>query len=285
MHRRSTLAPLLHTWLLLPPSLLLNAAPADDESAHQDADRLTAEARLKAEAELKALLDKADQLIADATHARQEADRACQALASSSDSHAPPPLTDGTLVVDDAAHVHAAIAALHTQAVAVLNIKALIPIVLDNLSMNYNQWKTLFLNTLSKYKLLDHMLTDPTPEVSADAHWRSMDYTVHSWLHDTMTPDLIEVASTGPRTACLIYLGLEDQFVSNKETHALILNTKFHTFVQGELSISDYCCRLNGMADALGDLGEVILDRTLVLVVLHGLNGLFSHMSSLLKRQ
>jgi hypothetical protein len=31
-------------------------------------------------------------------------------------------------------------------------------------------------------------------------------------------------------------------------------------------------------------LGEVVLDRTLVLVVLHGLNNRFSHMASLIKR-
>jgi hypothetical protein len=64
----------------------------------------------------------------------------------------------------------------------------------------------------------------------------------------------------------------------------MILNVEFRTLVQGELSISEYCRWLEGMADALGDLGEVVLDRTLVLVVLHGLNNRFSHMASLIKR-
>jgi hypothetical protein len=39
------------------------------------------------------------------------------------------------------------------------------------------------------------------------------------------------------------------------------------------------------MADALGDLSKVVLDRSLVLTVLRGLNDRFSHMASLLKQQ
>jgi hypothetical protein len=65
----------------------------------------------------------------------------------------------------------------------------------------------------------------------------------------------------------------------------LILDAEFCTFIQGDLSISDYCRRLKGMANALGDLGEAVLGRTLVLTTLRGLNGRFSHMVSLLKWQ
>lgn len=39
------------------------------------------------------------------------------------------------------------------------------------------------------------------------------------------------------------------------------------------------------MADALGDLGETVHDRTLVLSILRGLNEKFSHMAALIKRQ
>jgi hypothetical protein len=52
-----------------------------------------------------------------------------------------------------------------------------------------------------------------------------------------------------------------------------------------DLSIFDYCRWLKGMVDALGDLGEVVLDLSLVLTTLHGLNGRFFHMAALLKRQ
>jgi hypothetical protein len=65
----------------------------------------------------------------------------------------------------------------------------------------------------------------------------------------------------------------------------MILDAELRTFVQGKFSISDYCHCLKAMTDALGDLGEAVLDRTLVLAVLRGLNGRFAHMVSLLKRQ
>jgi hypothetical protein len=62
----------------------------------------------------------------------------------------------------------------------------------------------------------------------------------------------------------------------------MILDAELRTFVQGKFSISDYCHCLKAMTDALGDLGEAVLDRTLVLAVLRGLNGRFAHMVSLL---
>jgi hypothetical protein len=73
------------------------------------------------------------------------------------------------------------VAVLHVQAVSVLNIKALIPVVLDNLLRNYNRWKTLFLNT-----------------------------TVRSWLYDTAVSNLIEIATTPSSIACSLWCGLED---------------------------------------------------------------------------
>jgi hypothetical protein len=65
----------------------------------------------------------------------------------------------------------------------------------------------------------------------------------------------------------------------------MILDVEFCTFVQGELSISEYCRHFKGIADALDDLGDVVLDLTIILTILHGLNDGFSHMASLLKRQ
>jgi hypothetical protein len=129
------------------------------------------------------------------------------------------------------------------------------------------------------------MSSDVPLEVAADPKWKHMDCTMRSWLYGIINPDLIEISSTGVPTASSIWLGLEDQFVDNKETRAMILDAEFHTFVQGELSISANRCHLKGMADAISDLSKVVLDRTLLLAVLRGLNNRFSHMDSLLKRQ
>jgi hypothetical protein len=164
------------------------------------------------------------------------------------------------------------VATLHAQVVSILNIKSMIPVYLDNLSPHYNRWKTLFLNTLGKYELSDHVLTDIHPVVAADPHWRQMDCTVRSWLYGTIAPELIKIARRA-------------QFVGNHETRALIVDVEFRNFVLGDLSISNYCRRLKGMVDALGDLREVVLDHSLILTTLRGLNGRFSRMAALVKRQ
>jgi hypothetical protein len=65
----------------------------------------------------------------------------------------------------------------------------------------------------------------------------------------------------------------------------MILDIEFYSLVQGNMSILDYCHRLKSMVDALGDLDEIVLDRTLVLIVLCDLNERFSHMVSHLKGQ
>ncbi|XP_066334134.1 uncharacterized protein [Miscanthus floridulus] len=58
----------------------------------------------------------------------------------------------------------------------------------------------------------------------------------------------------------------------------------FRNFIQGDLSITDYCRKLKKMADDLTALGEVVTDRTLVLNVIRGLNERFSHVGTLLRR-
>ncbi|XP_066392522.1 uncharacterized protein [Miscanthus floridulus] len=51
------------------------------------------------------------------------------------------------------------------------NIKAMIPIVLDLASTNYTKWKALFLNTLSKYELTDHVLIQINEDAATDPYW------------------------------------------------------------------------------------------------------------------
>ncbi|XP_062182036.1 uncharacterized protein LOC133886303 [Phragmites australis] len=176
----------------------------------------------------------------------------------------------------------ATIANLHAQAAGVQNIRALVPVVLDPLSVHYNRWRDLVLLTLERYALADHVLSDAAfPAVPS---WRRMDAVVLSWVLGTLSPELMESARTHNGTARLSWITVEAQFLGNREARALRLDAEFRVFVQGDLSIDDYCRKMKGMADALDDLGEVIRDRTLVLNVLRGLNEKFAHMKVHFKR-
>jgi hypothetical protein len=104
-------------------------------------------------------------------------------------------------------------------------------------------------------------------------------------MYASITPDLLSDVMTSGASARRVWLAIEDQFIGNKETRTLILDAEFHNFVQGDLPVADYCRKLKSMADSLGDLGEPVLDRTLVLSVLRGLNEKFGYMGAILKRQ
>jgi hypothetical protein len=99
-----------------------------------------------------------------------------------------------------------------------------------------------------------------------DRHWRRMDSVVLSWLLGTITVDLQETTRAcnrgRERTAQQLWVALQEQFLGNREAHALHLNTQFQLFVQGDLSVDDYCYMMKRIAD---NLGEHVEDRTLVL--------------------
>jgi hypothetical protein len=133
---------------------------------------------------------------------------------------------------------------------------------------------------LGKFSLQAHVLATPAP--SSD--WDRMDCVVKSWILDSFTNDLAEIISSQGATARDAWLAVESQFLGNRETRAIQLKTKFRNFVQGDLSITEYCPRLKKMVDDLTALGEVVTDRTLILNVLRGLNELFTHIGALLRR-
>jgi len=186
--------------------------------------------------------------------------------------------------VHSASSEAAAIAHLHTQAAAVQNIKNLIPIVLDLQSSNYSKWRGYVLLILGRFALKDHVLSDDSRPY--DPAWSRMDCVVLSWLFNTISADLLDVIHEHDGlTARTAWLGIEQQFLNNRESRAMLLDAEFRTLCQDALSIDDYCRKMKSMADALADLGEPIQDRTLVLNVLRGLNERFQFMSQLVTRQ
>jgi hypothetical protein len=77
------------------------------------------------------------------------------------------------------------------------------------------------------------------------------------------------------------WLALENHFLRNRETRTLHIDATFQSFVQGDLSINDYCRKMKGFTDSLADLGIDVIDHVLVLNVLHGLNKNFEHLHAI----
>jgi hypothetical protein len=81
-----------------------------------------------------------------------------------------------------------------------------------------------------------------------------------------------------------VWLAIEAQFLGNRESRVLQLDVRFHVFKQGNLSVSDYCHWMKGLADDLRALGETVTDRHLILNLLKGLNKRFDHMKMFIQR-
>jgi hypothetical protein len=94
-------------------------------------------------------------------------------------------------------------------------------------------------------------------------------------------PSLQDVVRQRGHTARDAWLALESHFLDNRETRALHINATFWSFIQGDLSVNDYCRKMKGFADSLADLGVDVTDRVLMLKVLRGLNKNFEHLRTI----
>ncbi|XP_066384861.1 uncharacterized protein [Miscanthus floridulus] len=146
------------------------------------------------------------------------------------------------------------------------------------------QWRGYVLLILGRFALKDHVLSDASR--FNDPAWSRMDCVVVSWIFNTISTDLLDVIhERDDISARAAWLGIEQQFLNNRESRAMLLDAEFRTITQGGLSIDDYCHKMKGMADALADLSEPVHDRTLVLNILRGLNERFQLMSQFITRQ
>jgi hypothetical protein len=149
------------------------------------------------------------------------------------------------------------IVGLHLQMAAVLNIPQLVNIVLDSSSTNYASWRVLMEQALQSYALIKHV-TDDAP--SNDSGWIRMDSVVLNWINNSISVDLHQVVREGGCTTRHLWLTIENQFLGNHEQHTLHLDAAFHTFVQGDLSINEYCRKFKAMVDDLANLNAPIED-------------------------
>jgi hypothetical protein len=162
----------------------------------------------------------------------------------------------------------------------VLNVRQLVNIFLDS-STNYTSWHDLMEQALQHYALIKH-ITDDTP--SNDPGWIRMDSVILNWINNSISTDLHQMVWECGCTVRHLWLAIDNQFLDNREQRTLHLDAAHHIFIQGILSISEFCHKFKTMADGLADLGSPIEDRILVLNILRGLNQRFEHVGSIIRR-
>ncbi|XP_022041817.1 uncharacterized protein LOC110944461 [Helianthus annuus] len=126
-------------------------------------------------------------------------------------------------------------------AVTVSNIKALIPVTLDNEAADYNTWAELFRIHFTAYLVSDHLSPRPKASTSSTttdkdkqpadsgstASWERLDTIVLQWIYGTISMDLLKTVIKTKTTAYDAWTAIESLFQDNKATRALHLKQKF----------------------------------------------------------
>jgi hypothetical protein len=105
-----------------------------------------------------------------------------------------------------------------------------------------------------------------------DPSWKCMESVVISWIFGTINGELQDIAKECCIVVHQILLMIQHQLIGNSETCMIHLNATFCKFIQGDLSMSDYFCKMKSMADSFSHLDCMVFDRNLVLNILQGLN-------------
>jgi hypothetical protein len=111
-----------------------------------------------------------------------------------------------------------------------------------------------------------------------------MDSVVLNWISNSIPADLHQVVHERGCTMRHLWLAIKNQFLNNREQRTIHLDAAFHNFIQGDLSMSEYCRKFKTMTDGLADLGSPVEDRILILNILRGLNQRFEHVGSIIQR-
>jgi hypothetical protein len=249
---------------------LARAVDADREAALAQQERDAAEARVRA-AQERAARERA-------AAAPPQPEEDTRSSGTHDDDDIPPAPLHAALLHHEAA----ALLNLHAQAVAVTNIRALVPLLLDTNSTFYARWSESFLLTLTKFSLECHVLSNSVFLESPD--WIRMNAVVRTWLLGTLSDAPADIISQRGASARTLWLSIESQFLGNRTTRALYADQEFRSFSQGDLPVAEYCRRYKKLVEDLRDLGEPVSDRTLVLNIVRGLNERFQALGLHLRR-
>lgn len=119
-------------------------------------------------------------------------------------------------------------------------VKSHVPVLLDLKSPNYTKWSSFFKSMCGKFGLMSH-IDGSAPAQPDNTNWEQADYAVLSWLYGSVGDDVLDAAMEPDQTAHALWVAIETLFRDNKESRAIFLSNQFHSLVQGDLSIADYC--------------------------------------------
>ncbi|XP_044429091.1 uncharacterized protein [Triticum aestivum] len=147
---------------------------------------------------------------------------------------------------------------------------------------NFTRWRNYVTLVLARYHAEDHIRVGADRRL-ADPAWRDDDNTLVLLFFSTIDGDLLDIIAPAGSTAFTIWSRLHEYFLANEAEHTMHLGQEFRRCERGDLSINDYCRRLQGIAASLADVKEPVTDRALTLQMLDGLGPKFAMQAAILQ--
>ncbi|XP_073355215.1 uncharacterized protein [Aegilops tauschii subsp. strangulata] len=152
-----------------------------------------------------------------------------------------------------------------------VDIRRLVPVVLDLAADNYTQWRRHFDTALGMFGLHDHVDADALHRPD-DPEWVMADHAVVHWLSSTISPDLLDAVMQPKDTVVAVWAAVDAIFRANQLSRAVYIDAEYHALVQGDLTVMQYCTKLKVFTNQLRDLGQPVSEPRHVFHLLHGLN-------------
>ncbi|CAO2827984.1 unnamed protein product [Amaranthus hypochondriacus] len=180
-------------------------------------------------------------------------------------------------------------------ALAVTNVKSLIPITLDMEHGLYHSWSALFMNLVTVHDLHHHIIP-PTEDADIAAYnatkaadpalWKRLDAAVLQWIYGTLSTDLLQAILRRADTAQGAWSRLESMFQDNKASRATHLEEELATLAfENFSSIDSYCNHMKSIADRLADVDAPVSNSRLVLRLTGGLPEAYSGTVDIIQNQ
>lgn len=170
----------------------------------------------------------------------------------------------------------------NTGPMSVTNIKIFVPLTLDLDELNYDSWRELFETHCVTFGLLGHLDGTDKPTGPDDKEWTQLDGYVKLWIYGTLAKPLLKSVVKRRYNAHELWAYIENLFRDNKDSRAIELENQLRNIRLGDLSINDYCCKIQTIADLLENINAPVPAKTLITYLIDGLPDRFSNIAGII---
>ncbi|XP_071728671.1 uncharacterized protein [Rutidosis leptorrhynchoides] len=153
----------------------------------------------------------------------------------------------------------------------VANIRTFVPLNLDLDELNYDSWRELFETHCMSFDLMGHLDGSSKPTADDDKDWKKIDSLIKLWIYGTLSKPLLQYVVKRKYIAHQLWEYIENLFRNNKDSREMELENELRNITLGNSSITEYCRRIQTIADLLENIDSNVSDKNLVAYMLNGL--------------